>query len=196
MIILTARRQCKLFVSDRQEELLIGSLLGDAYVSPRGQIQLEQSSIQKEFLFWKYSELKSLAYGSPIETIRFDRRYNKSYITWRFWLRQYFRSWRGLFYPQGVKVIPNEVFNKIGPFSLAVWYMDDGNLSHHRCLTIATNQFEIANIRQLLIALRKRFDIVATVTNQRRIYITSGSVDTFFNIISPFIISSMKYKLS
>jgi len=196
METLIARKNCKLVVSDRQEQILIGSLLGDAYISPRGQIQIEQSEAQKPYLFWKYDELRSLAYGSPIRTERFDRRYYKRYSTWRFWLRQYFRPWRKRFYPSGEKVIPESILYLISPLSLAVWYMDDGNFSDHRCPTIATNQFSEPNLSKLVISLNKRFNLKISVSPSRRLYVLSTSVDHFFELISSYVVPSLRYKLS
>src|SRR3989344_7256300 len=101
MLELTARKNQKLIVSDRQLNILVGCLLGDAYIHPRGQIQIAQTSKQFPYVMWKYEELKSLAYGLPTKVERFDKRYSKSYSQTRFWLRQYFRSWREIFYPKG-----------------------------------------------------------------------------------------------
>ena len=59
--ILYARKNMKLELTCRQVQILIGTILGDGYISPRGQIQLEHSDKYKEYLFWKYKELGSVS---------------------------------------------------------------------------------------------------------------------------------------
>lgn len=131
MLELTARKNLKLRITDRQLEILVGCLLGDAYIYPRGRIQIAQSSKHHSYVGWKYRELKNLAYGPPTEVERFDQRYAKVYSQTRFWLRQYFRPWRKLFYPRGKKIFPEDFEKYFSPLSLAVWYMDDGNYSNY-----------------------------------------------------------------
>lgn len=81
-----ARKNQKLFVTTRQEEILIGSLLGDAYITKKGKIQLEQSFKQKEYLFWKYNELSSISYEKISLVKRLDKRLVREYLSYRFGL--------------------------------------------------------------------------------------------------------------
>ena len=108
MLEFTVRKNQKLKVTKRQLAILVGSLLGDAYIHPRGQIQIAHSTKQSSYVHWKYEELRSLSYGLPTKIGRYDPRYDKTYYQTRFWLRQYFRPWRTLFYPNGKKVFPKE----------------------------------------------------------------------------------------
>lgn len=67
-INLRARKRLCLSMSERQREILIGCVLGDAYITKLGKIRIEQSIKQREYVAWKYSELKSLCYSAePIE---------------------------------------------------------------------------------------------------------------------------------
>ncbi len=61
---LEARKNLRLVMTDRQKEILIGSILGDGYIYRQGKIQIEHAVGQKEYLFWKFDELSSLAYPS------------------------------------------------------------------------------------------------------------------------------------
>ena len=94
--MLYARKNLSLTLTDRQTQILIGSILGDGYISPRGQIQLEHSKKQKDYLSWKFEELKDLAYRRISKVSRLDKRSNKINHSHRFWLRQYFRPWLSL----------------------------------------------------------------------------------------------------
>ena len=182
----------KLAVSARQEEILKGSILGDAYITSRGQIQFEQSSIQKEYLFWKHKQLESISYRNINVVYRYDKRFDKTYSSFRFWTRQYFLHWRNKFYVNNKKVIPRDI--QLTPLALAVWYMDDGCFSDHKCI-IATDGFEHSDIVFLQELLLNEFDITTVLKNGSKIMIRKKSHLDFFDIVSPFIIPSLIYKV-
>ena len=191
----TARKNQKLIVTDRQIQILVGCLLGDAYISPRGQIQIAQSSKDSQYVYWKYKELKSLSYGLPTEVSRFDKRFNKSYSQTRFWLRQFFRNWRRIFYPKGKKIFPLEFENYFSALTLAVWYMDDGNYSEGRNVKIATDGFDLESREHLKSLLLRKFNIESTLHKNGKLRISNKSLLKFFKLVKPFVHSSMKYKV-
>ena len=186
------RKNLVLAVTSHQEEILIGSLLGDAYITARGQIQFEQSVHQKEYLFWKHQELSSISYKNISIVKRFDKRYKHENISYRFWTRQYFISWREKFYFKSKKLVPKNI--QLTPLSLAVWYMDDGCFSDNKCI-IATDGFSQEDISFLQNLLLEKFNIKTSVKNESKIMIKKESFNTFFSIISPHIILSMRYKI-
>lgn len=196
MLELKARKNLKLIITNRQIEILVGSLLGDGYISPRGQIQIAQSIIQKPYLLWKYEELKSLSYGKPTEVTRFDIRYNKNYSQIRFWLRQYFIIWRKEFYPKGKKIFPNSFEKYVSALSLAVWYMDDGNYSEGRNVKIATDGFDLTSRQNLKDLLLRKFNVKGTLHKNGKLRVSNESIKRFFDLVSPYVHSSMIYKLS
>ncbi len=196
MLELKARKNLKLIISNRQIEILVGSLLGDGYISPRGQFQIAQSISQKPYLLWKYEELKSLSYGAPTEVTRFDNRYNKNYSQIRFWLRQYFISWRKEFYPKGKKIFPKTFEKYVSALSLAVWYMDDGNYSEGRNVKIATDGFDLTSRQNLKDLLLRRFNIKSTLHKNGKLRVSNESIKRFFDLVSPYTHSSMIYKIS
>ena len=195
MLELRARKNQKLQITDRQVEILVGTLMGDGYIHPRGQIQIAQSTNQLPYLLWKYKELESLAYGYPSNIKRYDARYGKVYSQSRFWLRQFFRSWRSIFYPKNKKIFPEEFIECITPLSLAVWYMDDGNFSEGRNVKIATDGFDFESRSRIKSMLFNKFNIESTLHKNGKLRISNVSLKRFFKIISPFIHSSMKYKV-
>ena len=195
MLELTARKNLKLIVTDRQLEILVGTLLGDGYIYPKGKIQIAQSTKQFSYLMWKYNELRSLAYGLPTKKERFDKRVGKTYSESRFWLRQYFRSWRKIFYPKGKKIFPIEFKKYITPLSLAVWYMDDGNYSEGRNVKIATDGFDLESRNNLKNLLLIKFNVKSTLHKNGKLRVSNESLNRFFDLITPFIHSSMSYKI-
>lgn len=192
---LTARKNLQLEVSQEQAEILIGCILGDAYITKRGQIVIEQSSKQKEYLDWKFAKLKSLAYPGVSKVERFDKRYDKTYISYTFVLRQYFRPWREIFYNkvEGRKIFPQNL--PLTPLSVAAWYMDDGCYGGRQCV-LSLDGFDKNSRNSIQQTLCEVYGIETILRASGRLLIRKKSEEHFFSIIRPFIIPCMAYKIS
>ena len=200
--IFTARKTQFITVSDRQMEILAGSLLGDAYISKRGAIQIEQGESQKRYLLWKYRELKSITSGKVSQVFR-KKKTGLMTSSYRFFSKQYFRPWRKVMYRSGRKIIPVSVLDLITPLSLAVWYMDDGCKKNNYSIVISTDGFSAVSLKKLRAMLQERWfintRIVVKITagkKYRRLTIGSYDLVRFFGLIRPYIIPSMQYKIS
>ena len=188
---LRARKNLVLGMTERQKDILIGCVLGDAYIAPKGKIRIEQSTKQKDYLLWKYQELHSLAYPSlPREIVRQidDRKYSSVF----FGTRQYFRPWRSIFYDGRKKIFPPHIL--ITPLSLAVWYMDDGCWTGKKCV-VAIEGFDDESITRIQQLFQFHFGIETIVGKNRKLVVRKRSHNTFYRLISPHIVSSMKYKI-
>ena len=191
--ILRVRTNLQLVLTTRQREILIGSILGDGYIYPRGKFQLEQSDRQKSYLLWKYHELKELAYpGSPAFVARYDPRTGKTYRSCRFWLRQYFRPWREIFYRGKMKIFPRDL--AFSPLSLATWYMDDGCWNDGVCI-ISTESFSVSSVEHIRRQLRKQFQLDTLRRSNGKLLICAPQRERFFALIKPFMHESMLYKI-
>ena len=110
-----------------QEQLVVGTLLGDGYLYPNGRLQLERQEKFKAYLMWKYERLQSITSGIPKRCVRFDKRTKREYVSWRFYTKAIFPTYRQWFYPNGRKVVPACIAQLLTtPLALAVWFMDDG----------------------------------------------------------------------
>lgn len=196
--LLTARKNQCLVVTDRQMEILAGTIIGDGYITQRGAFQIEHTLKQKEYIDWKYQELQSLTSVKPKNVKR------KTSASRRFVLRQYFRPLRHLVYHSGKKMISDKLLEYFSPLSLAVWYMDDGCLRNNYQAILCTDGFSDRSIERLRNYLEKQWLIRTRIKLKRerdgRVYrrLTIGSFDLvrFFEIIRPYIIPSMQYKIS
>ncbi len=193
--VFRARKNLELCLTNRQMSIVLGSILGDAYVHPKGKICFEHSEQQKNYLLWKYVELKNLAYPQVAKVTRKDRRNNKQTISWRFFLRQYFRPLRAAFYFKGKKVVPDDLNLWFTPLLLSVWYMDDGYLDQGKYPVFMTECFDNKNISLLTEMLREIFKLQSIITSKNRIRIVSKSRTQFFSLIEPHITKDLKYKL-
>lgn len=193
--IYKARRNLILRTSEEQLSVILGSVLGDAYIYPQGKICIEQSSKQKEYLLWKYKMLKDLCYPKVARVIRFDHRYNKKNVSFRFFLRQYFRPLRHIFYVDGRKIVPNSLQEVFTPLVLAVWYMDDGHLEHGKYPLFASEGFSNLDIKLLTKMIFSNFGIETKIDAKRRIRISSSSKDKFYKLVEPWVYPNLRYKL-
>lgn len=189
--ILCVRRNLKLKLSERQVDILIGAILGDGYIYLSGKVQLEHSAKSRSYLKWKFLALKNLAYEKLSTVTRIDKRNGKKYISDRFWLRQYFRSWRKFFYRGRKKFFPHNL--KLTPLSLAVWYMDDGCYSDKRC-TLSTDNFSVYSLKRIKKQL-KSLGLNAYIRSNGKIGISAQSHKKFFALIKPHMHKSMRHKL-
>lgn len=190
------RRNIHISLSHDELSIIIGSILGDAYIYPLGKICLEQSSKQSNYLNWKYNLLERLAYPKIATVSRLDRRNGVISESKRFFLRQYFRKFRQLFYPNGKKTIPIQTLKEwLTPLSLAVWYMDDGHLEKRKYPTIATESYRLKDLSEIVSLLKDKFGLNCLVNKKkRRLRIRSNSVNQFFNLVSKYMPECMKYK--
>ena len=190
--VLQARKRLLLELSQRQKEILIGCILGDAYISPLGKVRIEQSTKQRDYVDWKYQELQSLCYPAQPREIIHTLPTGKQHTSVFFLLRQYFRPWRSIFYDGRTKIFPCDL--PLSPLSLAVWYMDDGCWTGKKAL-ICAESFDGIYRENMQKALIDQYGIETVVGKNGRLVIRKKFHDQFFALISPHIIPSMKYKL-
>lgn len=121
--------------------ILIGLLLGDGYIDPKGRIGIEHGEKQKEYCIFKAKLLHSICGGSDIKVKELTRNKtsNKSklnkFITYGFKKQsKHFIPIRNLLYLNNKKTYTKEVLNLLDPLAIALWWMDDG------CLTAKYNK--------------------------------------------------------
>ena len=198
-----------LFPED-QLQLILGSLMGDARLECRSKsirakhtarLRIHQSDKQKDYVFWKYEKLKDLVLKGPRFTkVWHDRKRKKDHFSWYFHTQS--SDALGLihkmFYQNKTKIVPNDLLEILNPFDLAIWYMDDGS-NNGRNITLNTHNFSVTEQRSLQNFLLNKFGVVTTLVKDRskyKIAIGHNEYDKFLNIVRPFVISSMNYKIS
>lgn len=177
-----------------QRQILVGVLLGDGAMRKKTHALLEinHSYKQKEYVDWLYQQFKKFVGTKPKM-----RRSNGNRIAYRFTTKSLpiFTKFYNLFFKNKRKIIPS--LFELSPLTLAIWYMDDGS----RCdndIYINSQQFSKDEQEFLIELISKKFSIKSTLNKDKqywRIRIWKESIFTFMNIISPFIIPSIRYKL-
>lgn len=181
-------------LSKMQKEIVIGSLLGDAYLvqTTRGYAFREHHGIaQKEYVDWKYDKLKELTNSPPKETS------TKSYY-FRTVSHLYFSQLHNLFYSGTCKIVPLNISNWLTPLSLSIWIMDDGSRDRNQ-MRINTQSFTKQENEFLISILKAKLGINATLNQDKdkyRLRVSAESMSNVRQLISPHLIPSMRYKLS
>lgn len=112
------------------------------------------------------------------------------------------RSWgraelRNLFYLNGFKVIPYQIFELLTPVALAHWICGDGTFSHGGLL-LCTDSFTIPECVHLINILMVKYSLDVTlqmIGKKPRIYIKAESMPLLRTIVLEHMDSSMLYKL-
>ena len=191
-------------LSDIQEQMVLGSLLGDMSLTApnenghtNSRLTIVQSKQQEE-LFMKKVEILDEFMGSyRLYTPNPDKRTGKVYESWRGNSKAHkvFTDIFTLLYPNGIKTITREYLNRItNPIALAYWFMDDGTYDGH----IATNCFSESEHNLIIDWMYKNWNILCAKHKngpQYNLYISQKSRLDFERLIFPYMIPSMYYKL-
>jgi DNA-binding CsgD family transcriptional regulator len=179
-----------------QYSALIGSLLGDSSISKKFTLNIGHGVKQEEYYKHKIElfspNIKFLEY--KIEKI--DKRTNNTYTCLQAYSNRYedIVSLRNVFYPENIKVISEDILSNFNEISLAYLFMDDGSYNKSGA-TIALCNFSNENLMMFKDFLLKKWDIEITIHKTKCIYIKANSRKIFINLIKPYIIPSMLYKL-
>lgn len=148
---------------------------------------------QKEYVDWKYRILSDYVLTPPK-----SYRGNGNRIGYRFCTRSLplFTQYYHKFYcKHRKKGVPDNLV--LDPFSLAIWYMDDGAQNRKSCY-LNTQQFSVIDQNKLLDLLRRQFGLNGNLNRDKsyvRIRLFQESSQKLKTLIEPFIPNFMQYKL-
>ncbi|MFH1959250.1 MAG: LAGLIDADG endonuclease [Patescibacteria group bacterium] len=193
-------------LSNLQQQVLIGTLLGDGHLERSGKfvrLKIDHSEKQSEYVWWKYQIFKNFVPSPPRYIQVFDQRYDKVYQHCRFATKslQILENFYNLFYLRQKKVLPKKITQLLStPQSLAVWYMDDGaRRTDCNALRLHTNSFTMPEQKVLQEVLLKNFKIKTKIhkagAKTHVLYIPASQAQAFCNLVSPFMLPSLKGKL-
>ncbi len=155
-------------------------------------LEINHSIKAKAYVDYKYTSLKRLCESAPKE-----RSTNGDRVAYRFFTKQHqeLTDLFSQFYKNNKKIIPKDL--TLDPVVLAIWYMDDGSKCRDHDIYLNTQQFSISDQKILLYKLRL-LGVDARLNKDKkyfRIRILKPSIETFMRIISPYVFTSMRYKL-
>jgi ubiquinol-cytochrome c reductase cytochrome b subunit len=189
-------------------QVIIGSLLGDGHLEKRSKsigtrLILEQTNQNVEYLMWLYKFFYNQGYCSSLKPKIFKRIRKNNVIYYGIKFNTYtFSSLNWLhesFYTQeNIKHLPIYLLKYyLNPMALAIWYMDDGSKLGSG-FKLATNCFKLSELEKLCNLLHNKFKLNCNLHKDKlswTIYIKKSSAKQFANLIEPYMVDSMKYKL-
>nr|Q32001.1 RecName: Full=DNA endonuclease I-ChuI [Chlamydomonas applanata]AAA02744.1 DNA endonuclease I-ChuI [Chlamydomonas applanata]AAL34359.1 site-specific DNA endonuclease I-ChuI [Chlamydomonas applanata]ALO63244.1 LAGLIDADG homing endonuclease I-ChuI [Chlamydomonas applanata]ALO63255.1 LAGLIDADG homing endonuclease I-ChuI [Chlamydomonas applanata] len=209
-------------LTQQQKDLIFGSLLGDGNlqtgsVGRTWRYRALHKSEHQTYLFHKYEILKPLCGENtlPTESIVFDERTNKEVKRWFFntLTNPSLKFFADMFYTydqntqKWVKDVPVKVQTFLTPQALAYFYIDDGALkwlNKSNAMQICTESFSQGGTIRIQKALKTLYNIDTTLTKKTlqdgrigyRIAIPEASSGAFREVIKPFLVDCMRYKVS
>lgn len=199
----------KFDINEDVKQVLLGSLLGDGSLEinkeGKNAFYREVHSLkQKEYLIWKNQFLKIFDTKFH-EYSTYDKRTGKTYYSILLWSKTHtiLTRYYNILYKERRKTISQELLNEINIFGLTIWYMDDGcyHYGDGRCQlgTDALSYQEHLLIKDWLSRIFGiNIQIHKRMKNNKESYttvLTKVETDKFLNLIEPFIIPNMYYKL-
>jgi ubiquinol-cytochrome c reductase cytochrome b subunit len=189
--------------------IIFGSLLGDAHGEKRlkglgTRISFFQEDVHIEYLLYLHKMLSDLGYCNPkvpVATTRLGAKGKiRKIIRFSTWTYTSFNWIYDLWYKDKIKCVPECIGQYLTPLALAIWIMDDG-AKVGKGLKFSSNSFTYNECLILVKTLNDNFNIKASIqsagsNNQYIIYIWKESMNDLVNIVSPYIIPEMKYKIN
>lgn len=161
-------------LTDQQQAILIGSLLGDGRLECRSlggtaRFRVHHADSHRELVFWKYNYFRELVCSAPWYNDWLDKRFDQTYRSWFFHTitTDLFRPAWTRFYTLGKKQIPEDIIQDLSPLTMAVWIMDDGCLAGNSII-LNTQSFSSREQDLLLKALDQRYGIQGAINRDRR----------------------------
>lgn len=189
--------------SDFQRSVLIGTLLGDGHLRKNKDCYnvsgaINHSDQQELYSKYKYELLKELCNSEAKMYIGKtpDKRNGNIYKTWNIYFRsnEYLNWYYENLYINNQKRITKEILQYFDEISLSFLFMDDGYKANSGGYYISTMCFPKEDILLLSNKLLE-WGIKSKIDKTNRLYISAKSRNIFNDLVSKYVIQSMKYKL-
>ena len=193
---------------------LTGLIMGDGYIdSGVTKRAFRIKSINKDFINKIYKDISSCnTFKSYVRHL--NKRIDKNNVVhkehWEFVIsaHPYFVKKYHHFYDDYKKrIISNEALQWITPSGIANWYMSDGyvclvgkergDISGRR-VEFCTDRYSYETVNKINKMLLNNFNIKNSIISRGKTYrirVLTESYSSFFNLIKPYIVNSMKYKM-
>ena len=188
--------------------IIYGSLLGDAHAEKRKRgkgtrILFYQENVHQEYLLYLHYLIARTGYcNTNIPKIQTRLGINgkiRKVIRFSTWTYDQFNYIYKEWYIDNKKVVPKSILIYLTPLALAIWIMDDGG-KVGQGLKLATNSFKYEDILYLTNILNFKYKLRCSIQktgidNQYNIYIFKESIPILRNIVKPYLVPSMYYKI-
>lgn len=189
------------------QSIMVGLILSDAWIvfdstrSKNALLGFSQSGANSSYLWFVFNLLSH--YCSSYPTYRIRKYKGKLNYSLQFKTRAMacITELRSLFYPElsTKKAIPVNIYDLLTPVALAHWIMGDGGFKS-KGIYLCTDSYTSQDVVRLMNVLIVRYDLKCTLHKSSnglgyRIYISRNSVGKVVEIVKPYLIPSMYYKV-
>jgi len=192
-----------MLLTEEEQDLIIGSLLGDASIRQREKnscFRFSHSIKQKRYCEFKRDILKNFNISEFREV---KRKIKDSFIhavDFSTKTHPIFNYYKKLFYKDGRKIISEEILNQLNARSLAFWICDDGSYNNSQgYIILCTNSYSLKEHQLMKKFFNDRFGLDPTIgfRDKKYYYLRFKKEDSkkLIEIIRSFIPFCMKYKI-
>lgn len=198
-------------LSNIQKEAAIGLLLGDASLQSQNEgktyrIKFEWGDKNKSYALHVFTLFDQWVLSQPHKKSRISPK-GRIVINWGFQTisHEAFNFLAHLFLKQKHKGISdNLILDHLTPRGLAYWYMDDGGKldynknTKNKSVVLNTHSFTTCACAAMSEQLSSKFNLICEVRSNKDkkiIVIKDLSYQAFYNLINPYLIQEMRYKL-
>lgn len=192
-------------LTKRQKDILIGLILGDGCLEKNGnnvRLRVEHGLKQGKYFRWLYEEFRNISQKPRIVSNKHSKN-GKVYERLHFSTLslECLNSYQSIFYKDKLKIIPGNIEKLLGTsLSLAIWFMDDGYKRNDcNALRISSDSFSKKDQLRLVKCLENNFYVKSKLHKKGKnwnIYIPQNYSLIFCDLVGPYIIPSMKYKVN
>ena len=183
----------------KQQEFIVGTMLGDGCIRQSGKVPRLCIVHSKKFSCYFHWKLSQLDQYFNLWREQVHPRKNSTLLYSETLQHTGLIKFYEMFYDNGVKHIPKNLDIYMTPYALAVWFLDDGTLNSGTNHRIHTNCFIFDDQVELKAILKRCFDInckiLQRIDGQYILSLDRKETVKLSNIIEPYVIPSMKYKL-
>jgi LAGLIDADG DNA endonuclease family protein len=198
-------------LTKNQKEAAIGLLLGDVSLQSQNEgktyrIKFEWGDRNKAYAMHVFQLFDEWILSQPHKNSRISPNGN-IVINWGFQTISHkaFNYLADLFLKQKHKgIVENLILDHLTPRSLAYWFMDDGGKldynknSKNYSVVLNTQSFTNLEVELMSEQLSSKFNLLCEVRsnkNKKIIVIKNSSYQAFYNLIDPYLVNEMRYKL-
>ncbi len=188
-------------LSDMQREVLVGILLGDAHLETQNSGRTYRVKFEYAWNQLAYAEHLRGLFKEWILTPP-QRKTDPTHdnVWFQTVSHQAFRFYAHQFVKDRRKCVPRLIHHYLTERGIAYWFMDDGSIKskESKGVLFNTQGFVKNDVQRLVDTLRDQFALEATPRKQNegmQIYVSGRSYDRFREIVDPYIIPTMRYKV-
>lgn len=181
---------------------MLGLVIGDGYISKSGALTIRHGLKQREYLEYKYSEMKKLYEGRNFHLTEVP---SQNGVQLSVCDAKLFKAWRKWIYPQGKKLFTSKLLNKLTPQAIAFWYCDDGSMYYkkrngriHAIECVISTCCSLDEINTIIDYFNDKWNISMTRKKENQLYSVrfgTKSARTFVDHFGSYVPSCMSYKI-